>query len=85
MLLECWTGDLVRVPGTIQVQPNGSVLLRTDDVIRVVFNNMTYITTYFEIMGSGSFVNGQHVIVDGAISATGSNPIAPLVINLNYA
>lgn len=85
MLLECWSGDLVRVPGTIQVQSNGSVLLRTDDVIRVVFNNMTYITTYFEITGSGSFQNGQHVIIDGAISATGTNPIAPLVINLNYA
>lgn len=84
MLLECWSGDLVRVPGTIQVQSNGSVLLRTDDIIRVVFNNMTYITTYFEITGSGSFQNGQHVIVDGAISATGSNPIAPLVINLNW-
>ncbi len=85
MLLECWTGDLVRVPGTIQVQANGSILLRTDDVIRVVFNNMTYITTYFEITGSGSFQNGQHVIVDGAISATGTNPIAPLVINLNWS
>lgn len=85
MLLECWTGDLVRVPGTIQVQSNGSILLRTDDVIRVVFNNMTYITTYFEITGSGSFQNGQHVIVDGAISATGTNPIAPLVINLNWS
>lgn len=84
MLLECWSGDLVRVPGTIQVQSNGSVLLRTDDVIRVVFDNMTYITTYFEIVGSGSFQNGQHVIIDGAISATGSNPIAPLVINLNW-
>ncbi|MCI9129730.1 MAG: hypothetical protein HFJ65_05430 [Eggerthellaceae bacterium] len=84
MLLECWSGDLVRIPGTIQVQDNGSVLLRTDDVIRVVFNGMNYITTYFELTGSGSWQNGQHVIVEGAISATGTNPIAPLVINLNY-
>ncbi len=85
MLLECWSGDLVRVPGTIQVQQNGSVLLRTDDVILVRFNGRDYITTYFEITGSGTWQNGQHVILDGAISATGSNPVAPLVINTSYA
>ncbi len=85
MLLECWSGDLVRVPGTIQVQQNGSVLLRTDDVILVRFNGRDFITTYFEITGSGTWQNGQHVILDGAISATGSNPVAPLVINTSYA
>lgn len=84
MLLECWSGDLVRIPGTIQIQQNGSVLLRTDDVIKVVFDGRTYITTYFEITGSGTWQNGQHVIIDGAISATGTNPVAPLVINTNY-
>lgn len=84
MLLECWSGDLVRVPGTIQVQSNGSVLLRTDDVIHVIFDNKTYITTYFELTGSGSFQNGQHVLVDGAITANGTNPIAPLVINMGW-
>ncbi len=85
MLLECWSGDLVRVPGTIQIEQNGAVLLRTDDVILVRFNNRDYITTYFEITGSGTWQNGQHIILDGAISATGSNPIAPLVINTNYS
>lgn len=84
MLLECWSGDLVRVPGTIQVQSNGSVLLRTDDVIQVIFDGRTYITTYFELTGVGSFQNGQHVMVDGAITANGSNPIAPLVINIGW-
>lgn len=85
MLLECWSGDLVRIPGTIQIQQNGSVLLRTDDVIKVVFDGRTFITTYFEITCSGTWQNGQHVIIDGAISATGTNPVAPLVINTNYA
>lgn len=84
MALTCWTGDLVEIPGTIQVQANGSVLLRTDDLIQVSFNEKIYIVDYFELTGSGSFQNGQHVIVIGAISATGTNPIAPLVINLNY-
>ncbi len=85
MLLVCYSGDLVEVPGTVQIQSDGRVLLRTDDVIRVEFDNRVYITTYFELTGTGGFIYGQHILAKGAISATGNLPEAPLVINFNWA
>ncbi len=84
MLLQCYSGDLVQVPGVIQIQNNGTILLKTDDVIRVEFNDRVYITTYFEIRGVGSLTNGRHMIISGAISANGNLPEAPLVINMDY-
>lgn len=83
MLLRCWTGDLVQVPGVIQFE-GSHILLRTDHVIRVEFDNRVYITTYFELTGNANLVNGQHVTVIGEILATGTLDKAPLVINLNY-
>ncbi len=83
MLLRCWSGDLVQVPGVIQFE-GSHILLRTDDVIRVEFDNRVYITTYFELAGTANWVNGQHVTVIGEISASGTLGKAPLMINLNY-
>lgn len=83
MLLRCWSGDLVQVPGVIQFE-GSHILLRTDHVIRVEFDNRVYITTYFELTGNAQLTNGQHVTVIGEISASGTLDKAPLVINLNY-
>lgn len=84
MQLVCWSGDLVEVPGTIQFDNSGRVLLKTDDIIKVIFDDTVFITTYFEILGTSSFQNGQHRVIRGAISATGTLSQAPLVINTNY-
>ncbi len=84
MQLVCYSGDLVEVPGTVQFDSSGRILLKTDAQIHVVFNGATYNTDYFEIIGSGNWTNGKHVVVIGSISATGSLSQAPLVINTYY-
>lgn len=78
--LVCNTGDLVEIPGTIHFT-NGKILLRTDDEIRVIYNGTAYTTTYFELQGSGSWTNGQHTVVIGTLTATGTLPQAPLVLS----
>lgn len=78
--LVCNTGDLVEIPGTIHFD-NGRVLIRTDDEIRVIFNGAVYTVNYFELQGTGSWTNGQHTVVIGTVSATGTLPQAPLVIS----
>lgn len=82
--LECYSGELVEVPGTIQFDSYGHILLKTDNTIDVIFNGTSYMTDYFEIIGDGSLTNGQHVVIIGAISLTGSLPQAPLVINAKF-
>lgn len=84
MLLVCYSGDLVQVPGVIEFE-GSHILLRTDHVIRVEFDNRVYITTYFELTGNGGWYRGEHTTVIGEISATGSLGKAPLVINVDYA
>lgn len=83
MLLECWSGDLVQVPGVIEFD-GPHILLHTDHVIKVVFNGQTFITTYFELTGNGGWYRGEHTTVVGEISLTGSLAKAPLVINVDY-
>lgn len=79
--LVCSTGDLVEIPGTLRFD-SGRILLKTDDEIRVILNGTTYTTNYFEIQGSGSWTNGQHVVVIGTVSATGTLAQAPLVLSV---
>lgn len=83
MLLVCYSGDLVQVPGVIEFD-GSRVLLKTDHIIRVEFDNRVYITTYFELTGNGGWHRGEHTTVIGEISATGSLAKAPLVINVDY-
>lgn len=83
MLLVCYSGDLVQVPGVIEFE-GSHILLRTDHVIRVEFDNRVFITTYFELTGNGGWYRGEHTTVIGEISATGSLGKAPLVINVDY-
>lgn len=83
MLLVCYSGDLVQVPGVIEFE-DSHVLLKTDHVIRVEFDNRVFITTYFELTGNGNWYRGEHTTVIGEISATGSLDKAPLVINVDY-
>lgn len=81
--LDCNPGDLVQLPGTIQVQANGSILLKTD-VILVNYGGRKYVVSYFEIQGAGSWQNGQHVTIIGSINNNGTNSLAPLVISTSY-
>lgn len=83
MLLVCYSGDLVQVPGVIEFE-GSRILLKTDHVIRVEFDNRVYITTYFELTGNGGWYRGQHTTVIGEISASGALGKAPLVINVDY-
>ena len=83
MLLVCYSGDLVQVPGVIEFE-GSHILLRTDHVIRVELDNRVFITTYFELTGNGGWYRGEHTTVIGEISATGSLGKAPLVINVDY-
>ncbi len=87
MELEAWSGDLVQVPGTVRFS-NGHILLQADYVIRVIFDGRVYITSWFELGAGGSSVttltNGAHILATGEMSATGTLPQAPLVINLDY-
>ncbi|WP_165252056.1 hypothetical protein [Adlercreutzia sp. ZJ304] len=84
MLLTCSTGDLVEVPGVIEYRDD-RVLLRSDYTIRVILDGKTYVTSYFELTANTFVVtNGAHVSVIGEISATGTLPQAPLMINLDY-
>lgn len=83
LYLECYSGDLVEIAGTVQFDQSGSVLIKSDARIAVILDSSTYITDYFEITGSNSFSNGQHLSIVGSISATGKLTQAPLVLNTN--
>lgn len=83
LLLVCNTGDLVEVPGITLFQ-NDQVLLKTDETIRVELDGQDYTVNYFQLTAdSFRIVNGQHVAAIGEISATGTLPQAPLVLNLD--
>ncbi len=82
--LVCFSGELVEVPGTITFDSSGHILLKTDDALEVVLDHHTYAANYFEIVGNGSWSNGQHVTIIGEISASGTLSQAPLVINTSY-
>lgn len=81
--LVCATGDFIGIDGTIQFDPSGHILLKTDQRIFFILDEHQYITDYFEVEGS-SFTNGTHLFLAGYISATGKLPQAPLLINSNY-
>lgn len=84
MLLECFTGDLVEIPGIIEYQ-NDRVILRADTPIHVILDGRSYTARYFELIANNFMVTvGSHVAAIGEISATGTLPQAPLVINLDF-
>lgn len=80
--LVCYTGDLVEITGTVQFDPSGRVLLKTDQRIAVFLDSRSYITDYFELTGP-NFTNGQHTSIIGYISAAGKLPQAPLMLDTN--
>lgn len=84
MGLVCFTGELVEVPGTIHFDNSGAILLKTDARYRVILDGRTYVVDYFEINASGSWHNGQRVVIIGEISYRGAVANAPLFINANY-
>lgn len=84
MVLNCATGDLVEIPGVIEYRDN-HVLLRSDYMIRVYLDGVEYTCNYFELTANQYVVTvGAHVAAVGEISATGTLPQAPLMINMDF-
>lgn len=82
-LLVCYTGELVEIPGTVQFSSN-KILIRADDMIRVILDGREYITQYFELIpAEGSLTAGEHKYFIGEISRSNSSD-TPLVINENW-
>lgn len=81
--LVCYSGDLVQVPGVIEFD-GSSILLKTNDLIKVVYNGQVFLTNYFELTGNGGWYRGEQTTVIGEISAGASSSKAQLVINVDY-